>query len=214
MKLAVRVDGDLRAIYGSSAKQGKLAVTRGVGEAGRALQANWRSQIGASGLGPKLARTVRLAVYPQRTTSFHAAALVWSRAGTIADAFETGALIRSQNGFYLAIPLPAAGIKGIGGKRITPGGWEQRTGRRLQFIYRPGKPSLLVDTGTVARAAPRAAFGERQREHRGFKNRTVPIFVLKRQVKLPKKLSLMNAGEQAISGLPERIVANWMEVDK
>ena len=210
MKLTVNVDGDLRAIYGTSLAEGKRAVQKGVSIAGGGLQSDWRGQIAGAGLGSRLQRTIRKRVYPEGRNSLRAATLVWSNAGKIVDAFERGVTIRSNDGFYLAIPLPAAG-KQVGGKRITPGLWERKTGRRLQFVYRKGKPPLLVDTGTVARAAPRVAFGEKQRERRGFKNRSIPIFVLKPTVKLPKKLSLMATATAAQNRLPELIVANWTE---
>lgn len=210
MKVSVTVDGDLRAIYGTSLAEGKRAVQRGVSVAGGDVQGDWRGQIAGAGLGSRLQRTIRKRVYPEGRNSLRAAALVWSNAGKIVDAFERGVTIRSENGFYLAIPLPAAG-KQAGGKRITPGLWERKTGRRLQFVFRKGKPPLLVDTGTVTRAAPRVAFGERQRERRGFKNRSIPIFVLKPSVKLPKKLSLMASANAAQARLPELIVANWQE---
>jgi hypothetical protein len=210
MKATVNVDGDLRAIYGTSLAEGKRAVQKGVSIAGGGLQSDWRGQIAGAGLGSRLQRTIRKRVYPEGRNSLRAATLVWSNAGKIVDAFERGVTIRSNDGFYLAIPLPAAG-KQVGGKRITPGLWERKTGRRLQFVYRKGKPPLLVDTGTVARAAPRVAFGEKQRERRGFKNRSIPIFVLKPTVKLPKKLSLMATATAAQNRLPELIVANWTE---
>ena len=210
MKVTVNVDGDLRSIYGTSLAEGKRAVQKGVSIAGGGLQSDWRGQIAGAGLGSRLQRTIRKRVYPEGRNSLRAATLVWSNAGKIVDAFERGVTIRSNDGFYLAIPLPAAG-KQVGGKRITPGLWERKTGRRLQFVYRKGKPPLLVDTGTVARAAPRVAFGEKQRERRGFKNRSIPIFVLKPTVKLPKKLSLMATATAAQNRLPELIVANWTE---
>ena len=208
MKLTFSIDGDIRAIYGSSIKEGKAAVTRAVGIAGAQLQANWRNQVASAGLGGKLARTVRKSVYPSQTTSLHAAALVWSKAPVITDAFERGVLIRSSNGFYLAIPLPAAGAKGVGAKRITPGGWEQRTGRRLVFVYRKGRHPLLVDQGVIPGGrAP--AFGERKK--RGRKNLSIPIFVLVPQVKLPKKLSLMAAADAAQGALAGLILSQWRD---
>jgi Family of unknown function (DUF6441) len=210
MKSSINVDGNLKAIYGTSLAEGKRAVQRGVGIAGSGLQADWRGLIASAGLGGRLQRTIRRRVYPEGRNSLRAAALVWSNAGKIVDAFERGVTIKSENGFYLAIPLPAAG-KQVGGKRITPGLWERKTGRRLQFVYRKGKPPLLVDTGQITRAAPRVAFGERQRERRGFKNRSIPIFVLKRTVQLPKKLSLLSAANAAQARLPALIVANWQE---
>ena len=95
------------------------------------------------GLGQRLANTIRSQTYPKGRNSLDAAALVWSNAPVIIGAHDTGPLIRSGSGFWLAIPLPAAG-KALGGKRITPGMWEQKTGLRLRFVYRSRGPSLLV----------------------------------------------------------------------
>ena len=61
--------------------------------------------------------------------------------------------MRSKNGFWLAIPSPAAGKSTRGGRRgrasTTPGEWEGRIGLRLQFIYRRRVPSLLVAEGRL-----------------------------------------------------------------
>ena len=86
--------------------------------------------------------------------SLNAAALVWSNAPVIIGAHDTGPLIRSKNGFWLAIPTPAAG-KSTRGGRITPGEWERRTGLRLRFIYRRRGPSLLVAEGRLRIATNR-----------------------------------------------------------
>jgi hypothetical protein len=40
-------------------------------------------------------------------------------AGRFSSAHDAGSLIRSKNGFWLAIPTPAA-VKALGGWRITP----------------------------------------------------------------------------------------------
>jgi hypothetical protein len=42
------------------------------------------------------------------------------------------------------IPTAEAGTRGLGRARITPLGWERRTGMRLRFVFRRGRPSLLV----------------------------------------------------------------------
>ena len=82
-------------------------------------------------------------MFPRAGASLNAAAVVWSKAPVIVGAHNAGPLIRSRNGFWLAIPTPAAG-KALGGRRITPGGWERRSGLRLRFVYRRTGPSLLV----------------------------------------------------------------------
>lgn len=205
MKVTFSIDGDIRAIYGDSIREGKAAVTRAMGIAAAQLQANWRNQVANAGLGSRLSRTVRKSVYPSAKTSIHAAALVWSKAPVILDAFERGVLIRSAKGIYLAIPLPAAGAKGLGGKRITPAGWEQRTGLRLHFVYRPRQPSLLVAEGRLNSKG--RAVESRSKTGRGLT--TVPIFLLVPQVKLPKKLSLLAAAEAAQASVASLIIAEW-----
>jgi len=111
--------------------------------AGSELKQAWRQQITSAGLGHRLPRTIRNWTYPKGQDSIDAAVFVWSNAPEILNAHDKGVLIRSKNGFYLAIPTEAAG-KGRGGARLTPGKWEQRRGRRLRFIYRRNAPSLLV----------------------------------------------------------------------
>ena len=97
------------------------------------------------------------------------------------------------------------GKKGVGNKRITPGGWEQRTGQRLRFVYRRGQPSLLV-AETRLNSKGRAV-ASRSKTGRGLA--TVPIFILVPQVKLPERLSLEGPALVAEASLPGLIVANW-----
>lgn len=135
-------------------------------------------------------------------SAFAAAA---TRAPVIVNAHDTGPLIRSRNGFWLAIPTPAAG-KSTRGGRITPGEWERRTGLRLRFIYRRRGPSLLVAEGRLNSKGH--AVASRAKTGRGLV--TAPIFLLVPQVKLRKRLDLARDAERAVAGLPGRIVAGWV----
>ena len=122
---------------------GERAVTAAVREAGTGLKLAWRGQIIGAGLGPRLANSIRSEVFPKARASLNAAAVVWSKAPVIVGPHDAGPLIRSRNGLWLAIPTPAAG-RALGGRRITPGGWERKTGLRLRFVYHRTGPSLLV----------------------------------------------------------------------
>jgi hypothetical protein len=51
--------------------------------------------------------------------------------------------ITAGGGGYLAIPTDAAGPRGRT-RNLTPGEWERRNGKKLRFVYRRGRPSLLV----------------------------------------------------------------------
>ena len=111
-------------------------------------QMNRRGQITGAGLGRRLANSIRSQTYPKTGESLNAATLVWSKAPEIVGAHDAGPLIRSKDGFWLAIPLDAAG-KSLRGGRITPGEWERRRGLRLRFVYRRRGPSLLVADGRL-----------------------------------------------------------------
>ena len=123
----------------------------------------------------------------------------------IIGAHDTGPLIRSKDGFWLAIPTPAAG-KSTRGGRITPGEWERRTGLRLRFIYRRRGPSLLVAKGRLNIKG--RAVASRLKAGRGVV--TAPIFLMFPQVKLTKWLDLNSGSERAVDGMPGLIVPNWV----
>jgi hypothetical protein len=137
----------------------------------------------------------------------NAAAVVWSKAPVIIGAHDAGPLIRSKNGFWLAIPTPAAG-KALGGRRITPAAWERKTGLRLRFVYRRTGPSLLVADSVRLDARGHAAVS---RSKTGRGQVTVPMFLLVPQVKLPRRLDLAQDAARALDDIPGLIVANWLE---
>jgi hypothetical protein len=213
LRLEVDIPQNLERLMADEIAAGERAVTRGIGAAGRQLKEDWRGQIRRAGLGPRLARTIRARVFPERDASLRAAALVWSRAPQIVDAFDRGALIRSRAGFYLTVPLPAAGTRGAGGRRITPGGWERRTGLRLRFVYRRRGPSLLVaeDARVSARGIAAAKRGRRRRDGVLTGASTVSIFLLMPQVKLRKRLDLERAARAVEARLPALILASWKD---
>ena len=207
MKINVSISPDLVALMAAEVKAGQKAVSTTMAEAGASLKSAWRTQITGAGLGQRLANTIRQQVYPKGRNSLDAAALVWSNAPVIIGAHDTGPLIRSGNGFWLAIPTPTAG-KSTKGGRITPGEWERRTGLRLRFIYRRRGPSLLVAEGRLNSKG--RAVASKSKTGRGVA--TVPIFLLVPQVKLRKRLDLARDAERAVDGVPGMIVARWVQV--
>lgn len=207
MKLGFEIAPDLVATMEREIKAGESAVTRVLQAAGQELKADWRAQITRAGLGARLARTIRSQAYPKRGESLEAAALVWTKAPQIIGAHDSGPLIRSKSGFWLAIPTEAAG-KGRGGKRLTPGEWEQRRGLRLRFIYRRRGPSLLVAVGRLNSRG----IGVASRSKTGRGLTTVPVFLLVPQVKLRKRLDLARDAARVQAQVPGRIVREWVEV--
>lgn len=223
MKFRFELDASIAGIAETEIDNAERAVTGGVRAVGSMVKDAWRQQVKSSGLGVRLANTIRQADYPARGQSIGAASLVYARpnrqksasAADVVDAFDQGALIRSKEHFWLAIPLPAAGPVSASFRRgrLTPGLWEKRTGRRLRFVYRPGRPALLVDDGTMAPGSSlnsRMARGShRATRVKTFKNKSVPMFVLVPQAKLKKRLDLAGPARAAETRLPAEILARW-----
>lgn len=206
MKLGIDIVGDISRIMAAETRAGEKAVTTAMRAAGTGLKTAWRAQITGAGLGARLARTIRSEQFPKGRTSLNAAALVWSKAPVIVGAQDTGPLIRSKNGFWLAIPTPAAG-KSLRGGRITPGEWERRTGLRLRLVYRRMGPSLLIAEARLNTKG--RAVASRSKTGRGLAS--VPIFLLVPQVRLRRRLDLARDAERARDAVPGLIVANWGE---
>ena len=206
MKLDLSVNGDIITAMRAEILAGEKAVTTAMRVAGAGLKSDWRAQITSARLGKRLANTIRSKTFPAAGESLEAAALVWSNAPQIIGAHDTGPLIRSKDGFWLAIPTPAAG-KGTRGKALTPGEWERRRGLRLRFVYRRGGPSLLVADGRLNSRG----LGVASRSKMGRGKATVPIFFLLPQVKLAKRLDLARDAERALDSVPGLIVASWVE---
>lgn len=206
MKLDLRISPNLIAVMAAEISAGEKVVTKAIRQSGTDLKVAWRGQITGAGLGRRLSNSIRSRTYPKSGDSLQAAALVWSKAPVIVGAHYAGPLIRSKNGFWLAIPTPAAG-KGLKGGRITPAEWERRGGMRLRFVYRRRGPSLLVADGRLNSRG----LGVASRAKTGRGRSTVPIFLLVPQVKLAKRLDLARDAKAARERIPRAIVANWVE---
>jgi len=205
MKLVLSLNPDLFVAMQNEIRAGEKAVTMAIREAGKELKSNWRVQITRAQLGPRLAKSIRTKTYPATGESLEAAALVWTNAPQIIGAHDSGPLIRSKDGFWLAIPTPAAG-KGVRGKAFTPGEWERRRGVRLRFVYRRTGPSLLVADGRLNSRG----LGVASRSKTGRGRSTVPIFLLVPQVHLQKRLDLARDAIRAQSEVPKLIVKSWL----
>lgn len=207
---AVKI-GDLAQEMREEYEAGEAAVKMAMAAAGKGIQADWRQQITSAGLGMRLARTIRTRAYPIGRNSMNAAAVVWANAPEIIHAFDQGVTIRSRDGFWLAIPTPEAGTKGVGRKRITPGGFEQRTGMRLRFVYRDSGPSMLVADGARINSRGRAVMSRAKVRADGIRTGAVTavIFWLVPQVTLRKRLDLSRDIDKWASRIPGMITANW-----
>ncbi|WDU57812.1 DUF6441 family protein [Pseudemcibacter aquimaris] len=216
MRLKAALEGNLDAYLKKELLMGERAVTKAVRQATSGLKQSMRSQVVASGLGPRLARTWRGDVYPRRGESLKAAGLVYTKAQKIMEGFEEGQVIRAKDGFWLAIPTPNA-PKRVMGKRVTPGNLEKARGMRLQFVYRKRGPSLLVAQNM------RASYSRKTGELRGFRKASqralktgnglssVVMFWLVPQVKLPKLIRFEPEAIKWHSRLPEFVLRHWKD---
>jgi Family of unknown function (DUF6441) len=109
---------------------------------------------------------------------------------------------------FLAIPTAAAGKSGrsaVGSReKITPEGWQRRTGLKLRFVYRRGRPSLLVVDD--ARINTRG-FAARNRRKTG--QASVIVFILVPQVALKKRLDVEGAAKRQAARVPSLIARHW-----
>ena len=214
MKLGAAIVGSLMVDMQAEAKRIERGVSAGVKEAGDGLKSDLRKQVITAGLGPRLARTWRSRAYPNK--GHDAATLVWSKAPEIIKAFDEGAVIRSKSGLWLAIPTPAAPKRGVGGKRINPGNFPEHRFGPLRFVYRRGRPSLLVvdgvrvnKSGRVGSRAKGGAFTKTGRMKQGIT--TVVMFIMVPQVRLKKRLDVVREAKRWERQLPGLIKDNMIK---
>ncbi len=202
------VDGDFAKWSAQEYLRAEKAVTRGVAGATSSLKAAWRADVSAT-LGGRMGNAVRSKIYPGNQPSINAAGQVWTKAPEVIGAHEKGAIIRASKGFWLAIPLPAAG-RGKGGRHITPAEWQARTGRELRFVSTGRGRAVLVADNSRVNTKGRAVLDRRRGKLQTRRATTaVPIFALVPQVKLPKRLNLRELAQQVGATLPARIAGNW-----
>lgn len=212
-----------------------FAVTGGMRKAAEGLKEELRGQTQAAFRGNRLPKTWRSEVYPRRGDSVDAAGIVYTRAPDIIRAAEEGTIIRSRGGTWLAIPTEAAGKYGLrrsanvgfGARfgrrnaqgqrtveRVTPGGFERRTGLKLRFVYGgPNKSFLVVDNArpTSRRSPVATAYSPRGRGSKlyGPEGRTIVVFVLVRQVRMKKRLDVAGAASRWQARVPTLINNSW-----
>jgi hypothetical protein len=213
MRLQAAIQGDLQALLKAELRGAERAVTAGVRAATLGLKTELRGQITGAGLGTRLANTWRSRIYPEGQQSLGAAGFVWSKAPNLIRLYNEGAIIRSKQGLYLAIPTPAAGRFGDRRQKITPLLWERIHGMRLRFVYRRSGPSLLVADNVRLTARGRAAanIGRRQGViySRLSARTTVPLFILVPQVSVKKRLDVEGTARKWSGALPQLVLQAW-----
>ena len=212
MRITVQVS-DLGKALAETEKDIERAVTSGMREAADGLKLDLRGDVVAAGLGERLSRTWRGKTFPEVGESAEAAAYVWSRAPKIVDAFDRGVVIRSARGLFLAIPTAAAGNSGRSAagsrEKITPEGWQRRTGLKLRFVYRRGRPSLLIADDARINTRGLAARNRRKTGKTQTNLASVIVFILVPQVALKKRLDVEGAAKRQAARVPSLIARHW-----
>ena len=210
MRLEAAIQGDLERHMKAEVKAAGSAVVAGTQRAADGLKYEMRAQVTSAGLGRRLANSWRGKTYENK--KLDAAGRVWTKAPTIMRAFDEGVTIKSQKGFWLAIPTPAAPRRGIGGKRISPSTFPEHRFGPLRFVYRgAGKPSLLVVDGLRTRGGKRGGFSKagKRAQATGRGLTTVVMFIMVPQVRLRKRLDFAGAGRHWQRRLPQLIANAW-----
>ena len=211
MRLEAAIKGDLHKFMEQQKVAAETAVTAGVAEITDRIKNDLRGQVSGAGLGSKLAKSWQAKLYPKGKKSIDTAGWVFSKAPKLIRAVDEGTLIKSKDGFFLAIPTEAAPKRGVGGKRITPSNFPEHSLGRLRFVYRPGRISLLVvdnlRAGTGKRGGFRKASESALKTGRGLA--TVVMFFLVPQVKLRKRLDYKAVVNRLEPQLPQTILKHW-----
>jgi len=214
MRLEAAIKGNLPKFMKEQQAAAEVAVTSGISEITTRIKEGLRGQVSGAGLGSKLAKSWQAQVYPKGKKSLEAAGWVFSKAPKIIRAFNEGVVIKSKEGWFLAIPTEAAPKRGVGGKRISPSTFPEHSLGRLRFVYRRGAVSLLVvdglRAGTGKRGGFRKASDTAQRTGRGLT--TVVMFFLVPQAKLKKRLDYQAIVNQWQPQLGQAILNHWPEV--
>ncbi len=222
-----RADGLARGFEEDEAR----AVTAAMTEAAQLLkealrEATWH----ANGWRNKLPKSWRAKVFPTGRNSVDAAAWVDTKAPDLMKVFAEGATVNARGGRWLAIPTDAAGTQGLRAgasrfgsrgsrERVTPRGFERRTGLRLRFVAEGGafaarKAVLVVDQAQRRRATgiayPYTGRGQGSKLY-GPEGRTIVVFILVRQVRLKKKLDVDSEARAVEARLPDLLLKHWKD---
>lgn len=216
LKVSVSLENDIGARVTHEIAVLDQAVARTIEDVTRRGQILLRRDSTAA-LGPRVANAWRMATYDNVSDGpAQQAGFIWSKAPKIVTAFSEGVRISGRHGQWLAIPLPAAG-KAPARRRMTPSLFEMIRGLKLRMVYSKNRRSalLVADDARLsghgrgaALPAPKGprGIGRAVAARRG--GTTIPIFVLVKSVKVPKRLDLQLHRRSIQSDLYSSLVVN------
>jgi hypothetical protein len=220
MELKAAIEGNLLEIAKAEVKAGEEAAQAAIATVSGLGKQRLRDQVTGAGMGQRLGNAWRNDVYPKRGASLNAAALVWTKAPVIVDAFNRGVEISAAGGGWLAIPtdaVPRSIMAAVGGdqarrKRSTPELIEQAMGIKLRFVPPNGRrPALLVMDDAALTKAGRARGAAKGKIAKGHVT-TVVMFILVKQVRLPKRFDIARVENQMADELPAEFLRQWQRL--
>lgn len=202
----------------------------GVEAAATATQAELRAQARAAGFrdgGRAIAGAWRKETFPRAGVStWRPAALVWSKAPTIVEAFSTGVAMQMREGKYFVIPTAINRIPGRRGRggaramRVTP----QEMIRSRRAFIRPAKAGgavklwclpvvqkttkrgrLRVYAGRYAEVLTGNVKGRQARREALAQQGAIAMFILMPRVQLSKRLDFEGAAQRGRARLVTEI---------
>lgn len=209
--------GNLQEFMEEERDLAERAVTAGVRSAGARAKRNLRQDVISGGLGPRLARSWQQKDYPRNQASLEAASIIYTKAAKLLRVFDEGTTIRSEDGYFLAIPSPNAPKLGMGRKRISPSNFPEHRFGPLRFVYREQGASLLVVDNQRERKGKRGGYAL-SRSKRALKTghglQTVVMFYLVPQARLRRRLNIDRELRAAYAALPGEIDAAFRSLKR
>lgn len=207
LQVGAALTGDLQKIMNEEVEHASEAVTAGTSQTLDWLKATLRDQVMQAFGSQRLANTWQGKFFANQ--GLNAAAVVYSKAPHIIDAFSQSTIIKSSGGFWLAIPSDDC-PKGTGGRRLTPSTFPEDRYGALQFVYRPGKASLLVVNKLRRHTGKRKGYTKASAKAiRDGKAETVVMFFLVPQVSLRQRIDPQSAYSEALDLMVENVLTEW-----
>lgn len=210
MRLGAALTGNLEKFMAEELERGARAVTVGTHKAVNDLKMRLRQQTLSAFGSQGLANSWRSHSFPKTGNSLGAAGVLVSKAPHIIDSFDQATVIRSKDGFFLAIPSPDA-PKGTKFQPITPSNFPEDRYGRLQFVYRPGKVSLLVVNNVRRTAKGRVGRQMALTKSGGYKQgaSSVVMFFLVPFSRMKKVFNLAQDYDRAGDDMVRNIIEAW-----
>jgi len=210
MRIAAALVGNLEEVMAAELSEGEQAVTAGTRTTVDWLKGFLRAETVRAFGSDRLAKTWRSDVYPKGKQSLGSAGVVFSKAPHIIEAFSASTTIRSQSGFFLAIPTPETmAMRTSRGERPTPHSIEQRLGIALQFVYRAQGASMLV-ANLRRRTGKRGGFAAPSAAAQRKGNvESVVMFFLVPFVRLKQVFDLEATYSRALDELVANVLREW-----